>query len=214
MIFNSVKEAFAFYNRQGFRCMPVVSIDDSCIHDKEKCKDQCLGKVPATDHWPDVDFSQQDFNDNHNLALIMGKQLDGRWLVGFDIDGILPIEDFFQLPETLECLTRRGRHLIFEVPPDSPLGNWRDILSTRSKTTGYKHGFQGALDVKYSRGAMVSPPSKSKEGFIYTWKKWMQPSLLPHSEIVFLLRKIKAKHPDIKRYSKWSSDPMHKGKRP
>jgi hypothetical protein len=167
------------------------------------------------EHWPDKDiFTPHDFPDGCNVALIMGKQLDGRWFVGLDIDGELNIEEFLQLPETLECLTNRGRHLIFEVLPDTPLGNWTDVLLTRSQIFGYKWDYKGALDIKYCRGAMVSPPSLSKSGMRYTWKEWRQPSLLPESEIKYLIRKRNYAHPKVKRYRKWSLDPSHKNKNP
>ena len=61
----------------------------------------------------------------------MGKQFDGRWLVCLDINGDLDLSKYFTLPETLEDRTGRGKHLIFEVPPDCPLGNWVDVLGTR-----------------------------------------------------------------------------------
>lgn len=105
-------------------------------------------------------------------------------------------------------------HLVYEVPDNSPLGNWNDILSTRSETLGYKWGYHGALDLKYCRGAMTSPPSMTKADSFYTWDKWIEPSFLPHEEILFLIRKRKFAHPNVKRYRRWTDDPSHKGKRP
>lgn len=215
---DSVKKAAQFYIDHGFRVLPIYGVQEGCKHKPVKpeldCKGQCWGKVPAADHWPDEDFTPDNFEENSNLALIMGKQSDGRWFVGFDIDGELDLSEFLQLPETLECKTNRGRHLIFEVPADAPLGNWNDILSTRSETTGYRYGYNGALDIKYCRGAMVSPPSFTKTGSRYVWNEWRQPAELPHSEIIYLIRKRKFAFPKIERYRKWSLDPMHKAKRP
>lgn len=215
---NSIKESVQFYIDNGFRPMPIYGIDKKCQHRPIKpeldCKGQCWGKVPMEEHWPDKDFTPDDFTEDCNIALIMGKQLDGRWFVGLDIDGELDISPWLQLPDTLECKTRRGKHMIYEVHPDSPLGNWNDILWTRSEITGYKWGYAGALDIKYCRGAMVSPPSKTKDGDLYTWNEWRQPEAMPHSELSCIIRKRKYRYPKIKRYQKWSSDPNHKGKRP
>lgn len=215
---DSMKKAAQFYIDKGFRPMPLYGIQDKCRHKPVKpeldCKGQCWGKVPNTEHWPDEEFTTDDFDENTNLALIMGKQLDNRWFVGFDIDGELDLDEFLLLPETLECSTARGKHLIFEVPSDAPLGNWNDIFRTRSVMAGYRTGYKGALDLKYCRGAMASPPSKTKTDSVYEWKKWMEPALLPESEINFLIRKRKFAFPNVERYRKWSLDPLHKGKKP
>lgn len=215
----NIQEAVRFYTKQGFRAMPVFSVTQGCHHRPVNaaldCKGQCWGKVPMTENWPDVEmYEPKDFPGGCNLALIMGRQLDGRWFVGLDIDGLFDLSEFLQLPETLECSTNRGKHLIFEVKPDTPLGNWNDIFSTRSETLGYKNNYLGAVDIKYCRGAMVSPPSFTKSGTKYEWNKWMQPAMLPDSEIVYLIRKRKWSHPNVKRYSKWSLDPTHKNKKP
>ena len=214
----SIQEAAKFYIENGFRPMPLYGVHEKCKHRPYKpeldCKGQCWGKVPAEEHWPDKDFTESDFNENYNLALIMGKQLDGRWFLGLDIDGKFDISEFLQIPETLECSTARGKHLIYEVPEDTPLGNYNDIFSTRNKVIGYRFGYNGAVDMKYCRGAITSPPSHTKIGTQLTWNEWRQPTLLPHSEIIYLLRKIKFKFPDVKRYRKWSLHPVHLNKKP
>lgn len=219
MNFQNIKEAVEFYIKNGFRVMPIFGIHEKCQHRPIKpeldCKGQCWGKVPMQEHWPDKEiFTPDDFNEGCNLAIIMGKQLDGRWFLGIDIDGIFDISEFLILPPTLECITNRGKHLIYEVPEDSPLGNWNDIFRTRSESLGYRTGYQGAVDIKYCRGAMVSPPSLNKSGNEYQWIEWRQPELLPDSEIKYLIRKRRYAYPDVKRYSKWSLDPLHKNKKP
>ncbi len=218
MNFNEMKKAVEFYHSHGFRAMPLFGIHEKCKHTPIKpeldCKGQCWGKVPMFEHWPDKQFTVNDFKEGCNLAIILGKQLDGRWLMGIDVDGQFNIEEFMHLPSTLECVTNRGRHLIFEVNSDEPLGNWNDIFSTRSEITGYRWGYEGAVDIKYCRGAMTSPPSLNKNGSEYTWIEWRTPEFLPTSEINFLIRKRKFSHPNVKRYKKWSLDPIHKGKRP
>jgi hypothetical protein len=215
----SIKEAAQFYIEQGFRPMPTFGVQEGCRHRPVKpeldCKGQCWGKVPKIEHWPDHDiFGPEHFDEATNLALIMGKQLDGRWFLGIDVDGDIDLNEFLLLPETLECKTNRGKHLIFEVTPDSPLGNWNDIFSTRSEYLGYRSGYYGAVDIKYCRGAFISPPSKTKVGGFYEWKEWRQPAELPESEILYLIRKRKFSHPKVKRYRKWSDYPSHEGKNP
>lgn len=215
----TIKEAAQFYIDHGFRPMPIFGVHEGCKHKPYKpeldCRGQCWGKVPKAEHWPDHEvFGPEHFDNNCNLALIMGKQLDGRWFFGLDIDGDLDLTEFLILPETLECKTNRGRHLIFEVPEDTPLGNWNDAFSTRSETLGYRTGYFGALDLKYCRGAFVSPPSKTKVGNQYQWLNWRKPELLPEDEIRYLIRKRRYAFPNVKRYNKWSTDPGHKNKNP
>lgn len=218
MNFTEMHKAVEFYTQQGFRAMPLYGIDEGCKHKPAKaaldCLGQCYGKVPKREHWPDKDlFTPEDFDPGCNLALIMGRQLDGRWFVGFDLDGYLDLDQHLLLPPTLECVTNRGRHLIFEVPPDAPLGNWNDILSTRSEN-GYRLNYSGALDIRYCRGAMASPPSRTKSGGEYGWVEWRQPEMLPESEINFLIRRRKFSHPNVMRYRLWSLNPAHARKKP
>lgn len=219
--FKHMHEAVDFYIKNGFRPMPQHGVDEGCNHRStvldDDCEGQCYGKVPMQRSWADKDeFTKEDFPKGCNLGLIMGKQRDGRWFVGFDVDGELDLSKYLHLPETLECKTNRGRHLIFEVTPDAPLGNWNDVFSTRinNENSEYKFGYKGALDIRYCRGAMTSPPSKTITGDEYEWVKWRQPAFLPDSEVRYLIKKRKFYYPHIKRYAKWSSDPAHKGKRP
>lgn len=215
----TIHEAVMFYKSHGMRPMPIFDVSMGCKHRPYKpeldCKGQCWGKVPIIEHWTEKDdFEIEDFPEKCNLALIMGKQLDGRWLVGIDIDGELDLSEFIHVPETLECKTNRGKHLIYEVTPDSPLGNWNDIFNTRSDITGYKCGYNGAVDLKYCRGAMVSPPSKTKTDLVYEWIEWRQPAFMADTEVKYLIRKRKISHAKVKRYTRWTLDPSHKGKRP
>jgi hypothetical protein len=219
MNFLDMHGAVDFYQNNGFRVMPLFGIQEKCKHIPVKpeldCRGQCWGKVPMERHWPEKDFlKKEDFSPGCNLAIILGEQLDGRWFVGLDIDGEFNLEEFLVLPPTLQCSTRRGTHLIFEVMPDTALGNWNDIFSTRSKTSGYRLDYTGAVDIKYCRGAMTSPPSRTRDGLEYSWLEWMQPTMMPDSEISFLKRKRQYSFPKIKRYRKWSQDPTHFGKRP
>lgn len=213
----SIKEAAQFYIDHGLRPLPIFSVDEGCKckNPSANCiKEQCFGKVPSVENWPDKQIDADCFNDAHNLALIMGKQTDGRWFLGIDIDGEFDISSFMTLPKTLECNTARGRHLIFRVEENSPLGNWKDIFGTRDTYSGYKKNFKGAVDLKFCRGAMVSPPSKSKTGVDYEWNEWMEPAFLERYEVQFLVRLHKKNFPKVTTYRTWSADPLHKGKKP
>jgi hypothetical protein len=216
-----MKRSVEFYLANGYRVMPLYGVQEGCKHPvvmvdeiKKDCMGQCWGKVPIFEHWPDSDFTVDDFKPGDNIALIMGKQHDGRWLVGLDIDGDLNLDEWMILPKTLTCRTNRGIHLIFEVNEDTPLGNWNDALSTRSELLGYKWGYTGALDIKYCRGAMTSPPSMTKIGTQYKWDEWMHPAILTPDVIDLLIRKRKWSHPKVKRFRKWTLYPTHKGQRP
>jgi hypothetical protein len=68
---------------------------------------------------------------------------------------------------TLTTKTGRGEHRIFSVNPREALGNFVDVFATRSKTSGYKPGHAGALDLRYARGAVVAPPSLHRSGVRY-----------------------------------------------
>jgi len=213
----TIKEAAQFYIDKGMRPMPIYGIESKCQHKPIKpgfdCKGQCWGKVPIHEHWPDKIFTPDDFDDDCNLALIMGKQTDGRWLLGIDIDGEYDLRPSMFAPDTLECKTNRGKHLIYQVEADMPLGNWADIFGTLAPT-GYKWSQKGSVDLKYARGAMVSPPSLTKTGGTYEWKQWREPAILPQGDISYMIRRRAFFFPKAKRFKKWSFDPKNFGKKP
>jgi hypothetical protein len=124
--------------------------------------------VPKDDEWANRPFpySVADFDPDDNVALAMGRQWDGRWLVAIDYDGT-PTVPWGELPDTLTTTTGRGKHFLFQVPASEPLGNWIDVLSARDKSLGYKPGHSGAVDVRYARGAVVAPPSLHRSGARY-----------------------------------------------
>ncbi len=128
---------------------------------------QCLGKAPRDPDWNDRAFpySINDFEPDDNVALAMGRQPDGRWLVAIDYDGTPTVP--WQLPPTMTTTTGRGRHFLFQTRAAEPLGNWIDVLGARDKALGYLPGHSGAVDVRYARGAVVAPPSLHRSGARY-----------------------------------------------
>lgn len=215
----NIIEAAEFYIEHGFRPIPVYEINEGCKHYLEtkrgmKCTGRCHGKVPKIADWCDRKISPDDFEDGDNLGLVMGKQSNGRWFVAIDIDGDFDIDKVINLPKTLECPTNRGRHLIFEVPANTPLGNWNDLFSTRSGPGTYKKNFKGAVDLKYCRGVVISPPSITQSGKAYQWDEWIEPAELDHNSIRLLVLHHKKSVPTAKIYNKWSADPSHKNKKP
>jgi hypothetical protein len=129
---------------------------------------QCLGKAPRDPDWKDrsLPFTANDFAPDDNVALAMGLQPDGRWLVAIDYDG-LPTVPWGELPSTLMTTTGRGRHYIYQTPDAEPLGNWIDVCSARDKTHGYRPGHAGAVDLRFARGAVVAAPSLHRSGVRY-----------------------------------------------
>lgn len=226
----TIAEAVEFYKENGYRPIPIFSVEDGCKCSSEKCADQagrlqvgqCWGKVPTDLNWFDKVAESKDFNEKNNIALLMGRQTNrlsgdqtsGRWLVAFDVDGDLDLSDHFDLPETLEQKTGRGSHFIFEVPYNTALGNWNNLLMTRDKKTGYKKGFAGALDIKYARGALIVAPSIHKSGKQYQWVNYRDPAILPYDIISKMIWLRKKAHPKVKRYFSWTASPSHKNKKP
>ena len=212
------------YFDDGFRPIPIYHPSQGCQclrkDTEERCdrqedeRNQCLGKVPRYKDWADRDFTIDDFKDISNVALAMGKQPNGLWIMAIDIDGTLPWWWFDELPKTLHSITGRGDHFVFSVPPDSPLGNWTDIFHTRSKLTGYRLEHKGAVDIRYCRGAIVAPPSLHKWGTNYKWEEWRKPAELPSIFLDDVLTGHSNRRPKVKKYKRWSEYPSHLNKKP
>lgn len=167
----SARHAAQVYIDGGFRPIPVWNPRAGCKCEKHGAlaPDQCHGKVPKDPNWKDrTYFAANEFADDDNVALAMGQQPDGRWLVALDADGEFPFERFLgPLPMTLTTRSGRGEHRIFQVEPRAALGNFVDVFATRSKVSGYRPGLAGALDLRYARGAVVAPPSLHRSGVRY-----------------------------------------------
>lgn len=155
----------------GLRPIPVwpPSAGCRCERPHPTNPEQCHGKVPRARDWADrlAPYAQADFAPDDNVALAMGRQPDGRWLVGIDYDGT-PTVPWGELPPTLTTTSGRGKHYIYQAPSGAPLGNWIDVLGARDKTMGYRPGHAGAVDLRYARGAVVAAPSLHRSGVRYT----------------------------------------------
>lgn len=212
------KEWVQFYLDNNLRPIPVYGIKEGCTCEesyKEKCMGQCVGKRPKFKNWADKDlFCVNDFNHEDNVALAMGKQPDGKWLLGIDIDGEIPHSMIYFLPETVTQKSGRGFHLIYEVTPNTNLGNWKDIFLTRDKTTGKKSLVYGACDLRYARGALIVAPSIHRSGTPYIFTKWQQPTFLESWMVKAITKKYLNYYDHIKRYPQWSMNPEHKNKKP
>lgn len=233
----SVIEYTQTYLSMGLRPLPVFHPDDGCqcnykntsqscdLSDSERSLDspsqymQCYGKVPMDEKWQDIPYSIEDFNESCNVALQMGRQRNGAWLVAIDVDGELDWPWFQELPETMKAKTGRGTHYIFTVPPETPLANWKDVFDTRSRSEGYRYNWKGeqndgAVDIRYCRGAIVAPPSKHKSGEEYAWEQFILPAELPSLHLTDIFRFYYGQKPHLKRYFRWSDNPSREGKEP
>lgn len=156
------------YIDAGLRPIPVWPPSAGCRCERAHPlnPEQCYGKVPRDRSWADRGpFTVAEFEPTDNVALAMGEQPDGRWLVAIDVDGDARLPA--PLPASILTVSGRGRHYIYSVPPFTPLGNYVDAFSARDKTTGYKPGHSGAIDLRYARGAVVAGPSLHRSGARY-----------------------------------------------
>ena len=96
-----MRDAVEFYLNNNFRPIPLFGPSHGCQcgHDCRKMGgqfQQCIGKVPIDPEWANKElFTPDEFPEGCNVALAMGKQQNGKWLVGIDIDGDINIEDFY-----------------------------------------------------------------------------------------------------------------------
>ena len=210
-----IQAAAQRYIDQGLRPIPVFGPATGCHCERAHVNNpqQCFGKVPRIHSWADLPpFRAQDFEEDDNIALAMGRQPDGRWLLAIDVDGAVDLARL-ELPPTLTTTTGRGSHRIYQVRPDAPYGNVVDVFGARDKTTGYKPGHTGAVDLRYARGAVVAAPSMHRLGVTYSSND-APIAWLPPRASVLLLAAWHRKNPSIKRYMTWSAEPSHKGKSP
>jgi Bifunctional DNA primase/polymerase, N-terminal len=211
----SIRNWADFYLSIGMRPIPLYSPRERCQCTNKNCefRDQCFGKVPKDSHWADKHiFHPEEFDDSMNIGLAMGRQHDGRWLVGIDIDeGRYVPNDFF--PPTMNWNTGRGFHLVYEVIPDTFLGNWHCISNFRIDNF-FPSDCITKIDIRYCRGILTAPPSQHKNGKMYSFVDSREPILLPpitHRKIVYQHKKI---HPNAQIKRRWSDKLSHKNKSP
>ena len=145
---HTIREAAATYLAKGLRPIPLWGVKRCPAGTDDKDK----GKVPRVATWANrhTPFKPHEFLSDDNIALALGMQPDGRWLVGLDFDSEGEHSRLFNLPETMITKTPRGWHLYYQVRPYTYLGNWVKV--------------GGVLDVKYVRGALVAAPSFTMSG--------------------------------------------------
>lgn len=122
-------------------------------------------------------FLPEEFDDGANVALWMGPQPNGTWLVALDADGPFDWSRLGPLPPTRTQKSPRGEHRIFTVAPYTPLGNWVKALESPG----------AQLDLRYARGRIVVAPSVNAFGQ-YRWTDERMPVELPKSAIDVILR--------------------------
>lgn len=188
MNFPSVWGWVEFYKSVGFRPMPMYGVDGvgcRCGAFDGECRPGKHADTEVESTWKEGrEFVPADFTERHNIAVALGPWGGSDdWLVCLDLDGPFPVEQYMDLPPTLEQKSPRGRHLFFTVSPFTPLGNWVDCFLTK-----YTEG--SALDIRYARGRVNVAPSRTPHG-TYTWGEFREPAPLPQSAIdVIIARRV------------------------
>lgn len=172
-----------FYRSIGLRPMPMFGLwgGDKCICGSNDCRPGKHASPEVEAVWKEGhEFTPAEFTERDNVAVALGPWGGSDdWLVCLDLDGPFPIEQYAELPATLEQKSPRGRHLFFTVRPFAPLGNWVDVFLTK-----YTEG--SALDIRYARGRVNVAPSRTPYGG-YEWREFREPAPLPESFIDLVL---------------------------
>lgn len=182
MNFDSVRAAVEFYKSIGMRPMPMYGVDGvGCRCGGGDCRPGKHATSEVESTWKEGrEFVPDDFREHDNIAVALGPWGGSDdWLVCLDLDGPFPVEQYMQLPPTLEQTSPRGRHLFFTVPAYAPLGNWVDCFLTK-----YTEG--SALDIRYARGRVNVAPSRTLFG-TYSWGEFREPARLPEEAIAVIL---------------------------
>ena len=175
----SIIAAARRYAEQGFRPVPLYGVapDGRCLCGSTECKPRDAGKhePPETDGlWKDgVGSPLSVFHDGMNIALAMGPQPSGVWLVALDADGPWDWSRLGPLPRTWTAKSPRGEHRLFRVPAFEPLGNWVDCFNEKPGPS---------LDLRYARGRIVVAPSRGAYG-VYRWVDDTPPAELPRTAL-------------------------------
>jgi hypothetical protein len=154
------------YAGQGWKVIPLHGSDGGrCTCGKPDCPSPA--KHPRTQHGlKDADDRAEIIKywweqwPSANIGITTGK---ASGLVVIDVDGDdgedslkLLQKKFDDLPETVEVLTGKGRHLYFKHPGDARIKNATRIA--------------GGLDIRADGGYVVAPPSVHITGRTYEWE--------------------------------------------
>lgn len=207
------------YIDDGLRPIPLYHPNQECqctLKEKgEDCFMQCWGKVPIYRDWADRDyFKSDDFSNDMNIGLAMGRQPSGKWLLGIDNDDKINHNFYDNLPKTLEAITGRGYHHIFEVNPFSAFGNWVDVFNLRPKNNDFKITYKGGIDLRYARGILTCEPSVHRSGTVYQWVNYREPAFLDYVKQFHIINTHAKNYPNVKKYRMWHQNPAHFHKNP
>lgn len=185
-----ILEAVARYIERGLRPIPVwaPTYGCKCGRNPAACKGQCPGKVPKDPNWKDRGpFALSEFAETDSVALAMGPQPNGLWLVAVDVDGFRPLPSG-TIPPTMATVSGRGAHYIFTCQPYAPFGNWVDALA--DKANPHRSSHVGSIDIRYARGAVVVGPSMHQSGKQYLTNTW-EPVPIPDQLVaaIFAVRR-------------------------
>jgi predicted P-loop ATPase len=150
---------------------------------------ESVGKHPIDTAWqarPLVDeeqfrnaFSAKRFTPN--IGIILGLQPSGYYLVAIDVDDADRFKElqaeYGALPPTAASESKRGKKLLFVVPPGIEVDRFRNITGL-GKTKG--------VDIKVKGGQVVTPPSIHSNGTVYKWTSTGPIAHLPPAWILAL----------------------------
>lgn len=136
--------------RTGFKIFPCLP------RSKEPA---CMWSTAATKDWPTIKSWWAE-NPDYNVGLVTGKP-SGIFVVDIDSeDGEAALKameaDLGPLPETVEVITGKGRHLYFKMPAAADVTNSAKRLGP-------------GLDIRGTGGFVLAPSSVHPSGKVYAW---------------------------------------------
>lgn len=187
----SAEQAVQHYIESGLQ--PILVHAPTEVTEKEEAACTCgqihkaSGKHPIAKAWQKpVPFDELQnqlarLKYQPNIGIVLGSQpRGGGYIVAIDVDS----EERFQflqeklgkLPDTVRSESGRGYHLFYELPPEIPIEQLKNVTGL---SVGDETGSVPGVDVKAERGQVVVAPSIHLSGRRYKWTRTGQVAVLP-----------------------------------